>query len=228
MPEIDFEVTGAEAVPYAAAPLLNLKLRLTNKDADEQIQNVMLRCQINLEVTRRQYNDEEKRRMFDLFGEPERWGQTLKTMLWTHANVVVQPFAETILVDLPVPCTFDFNVAATKFFGGLEGGEVPLLLLFSGTMFYRDGFGDLQVGQISWDKEAQFRLPVKVWQEMMEHYYPNSAWLNLRRDVFEKLQNYKMRRGMPTFEQALESLLRDEEIKPEENEPEIANREFQM
>jgi len=228
MPEIDFEVTGTEAVPFAAAPLLNLKLRLTNKDADEQIQNVMLRCQINLEVTRRQYNDEEKRRMFDLFGEPERWGQTLKTMLWTHANVVVQPFAETILVDLPVPCTFDFNVAATKFFGGLEGGEVPLLLLFSGTMFYRDGFGDLQVGQISWDKEAQFRLPVKVWQEMMEHYYPNSAWLNLRRDVFEKLQNYKMRRGMPTFEQALESLLRDEEIKPEENEPEIANREFQM
>jgi len=228
MPEIDFEVTGAEAVPFAAAPLLNLKLRLTNKDADEQIQNVMLRCQINLEVTRRQYNDAEKARMFDLFGEPERWGQTLKTMLWTHANVVVQPFSETTTVDLPVPCTFDFNVAATKFFGGLETGEVPLLLLFSGTMFYRDEVGDLQVGQISWDKEAQFRLPVKVWQEMMEHYYPNSAWLNLRRDVFEKLQNYKMRGGLPTFEQALESLLPDDKIKLEENEPEIANQEFQM
>jgi hypothetical protein len=127
-----------------------------------------------------------------------------------------------------VPCTFDFNVAATKFFGGLETGEVPLLLLFSGTMFYRDEVGDLQVGQISWDKEAQFRLPVKVWQEMMEHYYPNSAWLNLRRDVFEKLQNYKMRGGLPTFEQALESLLPDDKIKLEENEPEIANQEFQM
>ena len=228
MPEIDFKVTGAEAVPFAAAPLLNLKLRLTNKDADEQIQNVMLRCQINLEVTRRQYTDAEKNRMFELFGEPERWGQTLKTMLWTHASVVVQPFSETTLIDLPVPCTFDFNVAATKFFGGLESGEVPLLLLFSGTMFYRDEVNDLQVGQISWDKEANFRLPVKVWQEMMEHYYPNSAWLNLRRDVFEKLQNYKMRGGLPTFEQALESLLPDDEIKPEENEPEIANQEFQM
>lgn len=228
MPEIDFEVTGAEAVPYAAAPLLNLKLRLTNKDADEQIQNVMLRCQINLEVTRRQYNEQEKARMFDLFGEPERWGQTLKTMLWTHANVVVQPFAETITIDLPVPCTFDFNVAATKFFGGLESGEVPLLLLFSGTMFYRDEFGDLQVGQISWDKEAQFRLPVKVWQEMMEHYYPNSAWLNLRRDTFERLKNYKSRSGMPTFEQALESLLPVDEIKSEESETEIASQKFQM
>ena len=37
MPELDFEVTGAEAVPFAAAPLLNLKLRLTNRNADEQI-----------------------------------------------------------------------------------------------------------------------------------------------------------------------------------------------
>ncbi len=228
MPEIDFEVTGAEAVPFAAAPLLNLKLRLTNKDALEQIQNVMLRCQINLEVARRGYTDVEKSRMFELFGEPERWGQTLKTMLWTHASVVVQPFAETTTIDLPVTCTFDFNVAATKFFGGLDAGEVPLLLLFSGTIFYRDEFGDLQIGQISWDKEAQFRLPVKIWQEMMEHYYPNSAWLNLRRDVFEKLQNYKIQRGLPTFEQALEGLLPDDEIKLEENEPEIANREFQM
>jgi len=228
MPEIDFEVTGAEAVPFAAAPLLKLKLRLTNKDALEQIQNVMLRCQINLEVTRRQYTEAEKTRMFDLFGEPERWGQTLKTMLWTHANVVVQPFAETIEVDLPVPCTFDFNVAATKFFGGLDAGEVPLLLLFSGTMFYRDEFGDLQIGQISWDKEAQFRLPVKVWQEMMEHYYPNSAWLNLQRDTFERLKNYKSRSGMATFEQALENLLPDDEIELEKSETEIANQGFQM
>ena len=211
MPDIDFEVTGAEAVPYSAAPLLNLKLRLTNTDADEQIQNVMLHCQINLEVTRRQYTDAEKARMFDLFGEPTRWGQTLKTMLWTHSNVVVPPFSDTCEVNLPVVCTFDFNIAATKYFAGLDAGEVPLLLLFSGTMFYRDEFGDLQMGRISWNKEANFRLPVKIWQEMMEHYYPNSAWLNLRRDTFERLQNYKMRRGLPTFEQALETLLSADE-----------------
>ncbi len=104
MPEIDFTVEGAEAVPFAAAPLLNLKLRLTNKDALEQIQNVMLRCQINLEVARRGYTEAEKARMFELFGEPERWGQTLKTMLWTHTNVVVQPFAEITEVDLPAIC----------------------------------------------------------------------------------------------------------------------------
>lgn len=230
MPEIDFSVEGAEAVPFAAAPLLNFKLRLTNtnKDAGEQIQNVMLRCQINLEVTRRGYSDAEKARLFEIFGEPERWGQTLKTMLWTHASVVVQPFSETISIDLPVPCTFDFNVAATKFFGGLESGEVPLLLLFSGTMFYHDEHGDLQIGQISWDKEANFRLPVKVWREMMEHYYPNSAWLNVRRDVFDRLQNYKMQRGLPTFDQALENLLPGDDIKVEDSEAEMVNQKFQM
>lgn len=228
MPDIDFSVEGAEAVFFAAAPLLNLKLRLTNKDADEQIQNVMLRCQINLEVARRGYSDAEKARMFELFGEPARWGQTLKSMLWTHANIVVQPFTNRTEIDLPVACTFDFNVAATKYFDGLETGEAPLLLLFSGTMFYRDEFGDLQIGQISWNKEAQFRLPVKIWREMMEHYYPNSAWLNLRRDTFERLRNYKMRGGLATFEQALENLLPDVETKPEENEPKTANQEFQM
>ena len=211
MPDINFEVVGAEAVPYAAAPLLNLKLHLTNADANEQIQNVMLRCQINLEVARRAYSDAEKARMFELFGEPARWGQTLKSMLWTHSNVVVQPFTDAAEIDLPVNCTFDFNVAATKYFDGLNAGEVPLLLLFSGTMFYRDEWNDLQIGQISWNKEANFRLPVKIWQEMMEHYYPNSAWLNLQRETFEKLQNYKMRRGLPTFEQALETLLSADE-----------------
>lgn len=211
MPDLNFQVEGAEAVTYAASPLLNFKLRLTNAGKAELIQSVMLRCQIQMEVTRRQYNAEEKARLFDLFGEPERWGQTLRTMLWTHASVVVPPFAESTTVDLPVPCTFDFNAAATKFFGGLEDGEVPLSLLFSGTIFYRDENDAMQVAQISWEKEANYRLPVRVWREMMEHYYPNSAWLNLRRDVFEQLRNYKMRRGLPTFEQALEKLLLAEE-----------------
>ena len=148
----------------------------------------------------------------DLFGEPERWGQTLKSMLWTHAGVTVPPFKGHTLVDLPVDCTYDFNVAATKYFYGLEDGEVPLCLLFSGTIFYTTERG-LQIAQIPWDKEADFRLPVQVWKDMMELYYPNSAWLCLRRDVFDLLYAFKSRRGLPTWEQALESLLASVEEK---------------
>ena len=210
MPDLNFQVEGAEAVAYAAAPLLVFKLRVANADADEPIQTVALRCQIQIEATRRHYNEREQERLLDLYGEPERWGQTLRTMLWTHASVIVTPFTGTTLVDLPVPCTFDFNVAAAKYFAGLEDGEVPICLLFSGTVFYQGGDGALQVSQISWEKETKYRLPVRVWQEMMDFYYPNSVWLSLRRDVFDRLYQYKMRQGIPTWEQALESLLNAE------------------
>ena len=47
-------------------------------------------------------------------------------------------------------------------------------------------------------KEAKFRLPQKVWRELIDSYYPNTAWLCLRRDVFDRLNQYKMRRGIPT------------------------------
>jgi hypothetical protein len=147
-------------------------------------------------------------------------------MLWTHANVTVPPFQGSTLVDLPVQCTFDFNVAAAKYFAGVEGGEVPLNLMFSGTIFYQTGDSALQVEQIPWDREAKYRLPVRVWKEMMDIYYPNSAWLCLRRDVFDRLYQYKMRRGIPTWEQALESILPAvEETESRESEIEETNTE---
>jgi len=217
MPDLNFQVEGAEAVAHAVAPLLSFKLRVTNADADEPIHTVALRCQIQIETMRRQYSEREQERRLDLFGEPERWGKTLRTMLWTHASMVVTPFQASTLVELPVTCTFDFNVAATKYFAGLEDGEVPLLMLFSSTIFYEGVSGGLQVSQISWEKEAKYRLPVSVWQEMMNFYYPNSTWLSLRRDVFERLSRYKMQRGIPTWEQALESLLNDKTGTMKEN-----------
>lgn len=218
MPDLSFQVEGAEAVPFAASPLLVFKLRITSADAEQSIQTVALRCQIQLEVTHRKYNTGEQERLVDLFGEPERWSRTLRAMLWTHASVIVTPFQASTLVDLPVPCTFDFNVAAAKYFAGLEGGEVPLNLMFSGTVFYEAEDGALQVEQIPWDREAKYRLPVQVWKEMMDHYYPNSAWLCLRRDVFDRLSQYKMRRGIPTWEQTIDSILPAAE---ETAEPEI-------
>ena len=128
-------------------------------------------------------------------------------MLWTHAGVTVPPFAGETVVELPVPCSFDFNIAATKYFAGLEDGEVPLNLMFSGTVFFEVEDSGLTVEQISWDKEARYRLPINVWQQMMDHYYPNSAWLCLRRDVFDRLARYKTEQGLATWEQAIESII---------------------
>jgi hypothetical protein len=207
MPDLSFQVEKAEPLRFTAAPTLLFKLRITNGLPGEMLHSIALRCQIQLEVARRQYNSYDQQRLRDLFGESERWGQTLKTMLWTHASVVAPAFQDTTLVDLPVPCTFDFNVAATKYFHGLADGDVPLAFLFSGTIFYADADGALQVAPIPWDKEARFRLPVKAWQEMMDIYYPNSAWLCLRRDVFDSLYQYKVARGIPTWEEMLQGFL---------------------
>jgi len=218
MPELNFEIDGVAPQPYAAAPSLNFKLRVVDATG-EPAHTVILRCQIMIDVTRRRYGAEEQESLLDLFGEPEQWDRTLRNMLWTNTSVVVPAFTGATVVDLPVQCTFDFNVAATKYFAGLQDGEVPLLLLFSGTIFYRAETGALQVTLIPWEKEARYRLPVRIWREMMDMYYPNTAWLCLRRDVFDRLYRYKVRRGIPTFEQALERVIPD--VSAEMKEPKI-------
>ena len=212
MPDLGFTIESAEAANLSAVPQIIFKLRLTNTDPAETIHSVVLRCQIQLEVTRRRYSAEEQKHLHDLFGEPERWSQTLRNLLWTHVNVNVPPFQKETVVDLPVPCTFDFNVGATKYFHGLDDGFVPLCVMFSGTVFYTRGSESLQVAPISWDKETRFSLPVKVWHDMMDTYYPNSAWLRVRRDIFDRLYEYKVRHGIPTWEQALERMLEAEEV----------------
>ena len=216
MPNLDFSVESAEAVSFAASPMLSFKLKIRNANSEEKIQSIGLRCQIQIETTRRKYSAREQARLFELFGEPERWGRTLRSMLWTHTSAMVPPFHGETIIDLPVPCTFDFNIAATKYFAGLDDGAVPLNLMFSGTVFFESEDGGLQIEQISWNKEAQFKLSIDVWREMMDHYYPNTAWLCLRRDVFERLSRYKMEHAIPTWEQTLENLIPDVEKTAEE------------
>lgn len=206
MPDLSLSIEGAGVTPFAMVPLMTFRLRVTDASA-EAIHNIVLRCQIQIESTKRHYHPDEEARLRDLFGEPERWGQTLRAMLWTHASVVVPPFTGEITVDLPVPCSYDFNVAATKYFYALDEGEIPLDFLFSGSVFYQDPSGALQVAPISWSLEARYRLPVKTWRELMEAYYPNTAWLQLRRDVFDRLYQYKVLHGIPTWEQAVERIL---------------------
>jgi hypothetical protein len=215
MPDLSFQVESAEAASSAIAPQIDFKLRVIHSDADRDpnlsIGTVVLRCMVRIEPSRRRYAAESQDRLVDLFGTSDLWSKTVRSMLWTNTSVVVPPFTGSTLIDLPVPCTFDFNVAVTKYFHALDDGEVPLSLLFSGTIFYTSAEGKLQIAQVPWDKEASFRLPVAVWKEMMHHHYSDSAWLSLRRDVFDRLLRYKSRQAMPSWEQAIESLLSAEE-----------------
>ena len=210
MPNLDFRVAGAEVQEFAAVPSLLFKLRVENLE-EEPIRSVALNTQIRIAATQRHYDPAEQERLLELFGEPSRWKDTLRSLLWTHTILQIPAFSGSTVADMPVPCTYDLEVVAAKYFYALEEGEVPLEFLFSGTIFYAGEGGRLQTTRISWEKEAEFRLPVRLWKEMMDQYFPNSAWVRLRKDAFDQLYDYKIRKGLPTWEATVEALLRASE-----------------
>ena len=207
MPDLDFEVESADVLPYAAVPTILFKLGVRNGVEGEEIDSISLRTQIRIAATQRRYEQTEQVKLRELFGEPHQWKDTLRSLLWTNTNTIVPAFSGGAVFEMPVTCTYDFDVVGTKYFAALEDGEIPLEFLFSGTVFYRKDGGALQVAQISWEKEARFRLPVRLWKEMMDHYFPNSAWLRLHKDTFDRLYDYRSRNTLLTWDRTLESLL---------------------
>ncbi len=205
MSKLAFTVIDARIEPYAVVPTLVFRLQIA-EGTGEQIHAVALRCQIQVEPRRRHYSSGEESQLLELFGEPDRWRDTLKTLLWTHATLMVPGFQGTTVIDLPITCTYDFEVVAAKYLESLEEGEVPLLFLFSGTIFTRGQLG-FSVEQIPWEKEAAYRLPVRLWRELMDRYFPGSAWIRLRRESFDALYRFKGRQALPTWDDAVEALL---------------------
>ncbi len=205
MTALAFEVLDIQPEPYAAAPQLTAKLRVT-ESTGAAVHAIALRCQVRILPQRRGYTPEEEAGLLDLFGERSRWPTTLKSFLWQQCSTMVQGFTGETEVGLPLPCTFDFEVSAAKYLQSLRDGLVPLELLFSGTVFTKGqtGFG---VEQVPWDLEASYRLPVDAWQRLMDHYFPNTGWLRLSRDTIESLSHYKSVRGLTTWEEAVGSLL---------------------
>lgn len=208
MPDLSFEVIGATAQSFCATPTILFRLKIDGP-AGEPIKGVSLETQVRIEAHVRRYSDDEKDNLFELFGEPSRWTQTVRSLLWTHAVTNVPAFTGSAEVDLPVHCTYDFNVVSAKYFYGLEEGNVPVTLLFSGTVFYYGDENQLQIERIPWSKEAPFSMPVSTWKDMMQIYYPNTAWLALRQDAFEQLARYKAENNFASFDQAIENLVRE-------------------
>jgi Family of unknown function (DUF6084) len=207
MSALDFEVVGARPEPHAAVPTIMLRLRISGPEG-EAVHALALRCQIRIEPQRRRYSSEEEEHLYELFGETPRWGDSLRPFLWTHASMTLPGFSGATEVDLPIECSYDFEVAAAKYLHGLTAGEVPLLLLFSGTVFSKGAAGFI-AEPISWSTEASYRMPVAVWRGVMDLYFPNSAWLRVQRDTLDQLQAFKAARGLPTWDQAFSQLLKD-------------------
>jgi Family of unknown function (DUF6084) len=210
LPDVDFEVVDARYERHAAAPTMVFSCSLAERSGTA-IYTIALNCQLNLEPARRSYDDETRARLVELFGEPQRWGATTHSFMWAKQSVLVPSFSGNTTFEMPIPCTYDLEVAAAKYFDSLSDGEVPMLFLMSGSIFYRENGGALRVVQVPWDKQARFSLPVATWKEMIEHHYPNWAWVRLDRDTLDALQRFKARQGLPTFDESVAELLRGRE-----------------
>jgi hypothetical protein len=203
--ELSFDCTGARADRYAAMPSLSLALRIS-ETSGQRVEAIALRCQIRIEPFRRRYTGTEAERLDDLFGEPGRWTDTMKPMQLATVAVMVPGFSGSCETDLPIPFTYDLETGPARYFASLDAGEIPLLLLFSGTMF-TVAEGRIQVQQVPWSKEASYRLPVAVWREAIDAHFPNSAWIKMSRQTLEELQRFKSRRALPTWDSTLRALI---------------------
>jgi hypothetical protein len=202
-PDLSFDVTGAARVEHAAVPTLRFALRVVS---DAPVRSVLLDVQLQIAARRRAYAADAHDRLFELFGPAADWGTTLRTLLWSRTTLVVPAFTGETTVDLDVPCSYDLEVAASRYLDALADGEVPLELLFSGSVFYEED-GRLQTIRLAWDKEASYRLPVRVWKETMERYFRGTAWVRLRKDSFDRLSAFKSRHALATWDDALDALL---------------------
>jgi hypothetical protein len=205
MAELVFDWIGARAERYSAVPSLTLSLQISEATG-QPVDAIALRCQIRIEPQRRRYSEAEAERLHDLFGDTSRWADTLKPLQFTTVSVMVPGFSGRTQLDLPVPFTYDLEIASTRYFSSLDDGAAPLLLLFSGTVFANVD-GRLQVQQVPWSKEISCGLPAKVWRESVDAHFPDSAWVTMRRDTLDELMRFKTRHALPTWDATLRALL---------------------
>lgn len=205
MSELAFAVVDARPERFAAAPQLVLRTRVT-ESTGALVHALTLQAQIRIEPQRRRYDAGESARMSELFGGPERYGDTLRPLLWTHVAQTVVAFEGGTTFDLIVPCSYDFEVAANKYLSALTDGDIPIVVQFSGTIFTRGENGAVAAERVPWSCEAQYRLPVAVWRATMDAFFPNSAWIRIDRDTFEELYRFKREGGFPTWEAAIARL----------------------
>jgi hypothetical protein len=206
IPELAFGVERATALEYAAVPTVQFALRV-EAAGGEAIRSILLDVQIQIAARRRSYDAHATEQLTDLFGTPDRWGETLRTLPWVRPTVIVPPFTGSTVVDVPVTCTYDLEVSAAQYLQSLRDGAVPLEFLFSGTVFFAGPDGALQTVRIPWTQEAEFALPVATWREAIDRHFPDAAWLRLGRESFERLRAYRAREALASWDDAVAALL---------------------
>jgi hypothetical protein len=198
-------VIDARAASQNASPAVMFRLRITFQG--QRVHALVLRCQVQIDARGRRYAPDEQERLYDLFGSPAQFVRTVRPLSWAQCSTIVPPFTDDIECDLAVGCTYDLEAAASKFLHAIRDGVVPLLFVFSGTAFRVNGSGGFSVEPIPWDVEASYRLPVRVWRATMDQFFPGGGWLRLRKDTIDRLQSFKGRSALRSWDETIDALL---------------------
>jgi hypothetical protein len=207
--EVEFACLGVAADRYAAVPTVRLAMSAT-ETTGARVHALALRCQVRIEPRRRTYDDDEVAALADLFGERRRWSTTAQALQLAFLSHMLPSFTGTTTFDLALPCSYDFDVAAHRYLHAVRDGDMPLLLLFSGTVISGHS-GSLDVSPVPWHREARVGLPVAVWREAMDAHFPGQAWLRLHREVFDRLAGYRTRHQLAGWDDTVERLLKEAE-----------------
>ena len=200
-------VIGAHPSPQTAAPGITFRLRIEELSG-ARVHTIALRCQVQIAARSRRYRKDEQSRLYELFGSVSQWQQTLRSVTWSQSTLVVPSFEGRIEVDLPVPCTYDLQIASAKYFHATRDHGVPLTFLFSGTVF-QAADTRLSIEPVPWDREASYVMPATVWQAAMDQFFPGGGWLMVRRDTIDRLQAFRGRHAVMTWDEAIDLLLQE-------------------
>jgi hypothetical protein len=205
-PDPEFEVLSVAPVSGAASPTLSFALRCSDASG-RSVNTIALTSLITIEPAKRSYAEVERDRLVELFGEPSRWAATTDSFRWAQTYVLVPAFTGEATFQVPVACSYDLELAAGKYFAGLEDGEAPLRFHFNGSVFYEGDDGRMQVIPLPWDRSVRFGMPVSAWREMIAAHYPFRSWIPLDRSTVERLARLKADQGLPTFDAMVTELL---------------------
>jgi hypothetical protein len=204
-PEPEFAVTGAAHVAFAATPTMLFSATATDPSGHE-IQSIALTVQVMIDPARRGYDPDTRARLAELFGPPASWAPATSGLAWARVSATVPTFCGSTTFAIEVPCTYDLEVAAAKYFYAVRDGEIPLSFHFNGNVFFR-GRERLQVVPVSWSSTAKFRMPVAAWRAMMTEHYPGGGWIRLSEETLAALNERRAARGLPSFDACVQELL---------------------
>jgi hypothetical protein len=205
-PEPSFTVLSVAARRNAAVPTLDFDVHVAETSGHE-VYTMALTVAITIEPARRAYAGDAHARLEGLFGAPERWAVTTRSLAWAQAAVLVPAFTGATTFKVAIPCSYDLEQSCAAYFSALAEGEVPLAFHFNGTILYRGDADSLQMVLVPWSCTVDFSLPVAVWRGMMDAHFPNGGWVALHAETIAALRAEQLRRAAPTLDACLAELL---------------------